>query len=279
MSPTARTPSSSAPYRLGCTDARCASSASKSSRVAPGVARPRRRRRPPAAAAARRAGRGAGSPRPRCGRRRSASRAPGSHAEVLGREPPLAERVRQRVRGRRQPDAGVDELAEQPRHEHRVAASSSSNSSTHTSRKPASPRAASRNPSAPTRLVYSTNVPKAAGPGTACHSEASRCVLPTPNPPSRYTPAGRAGDRRPNGHRRRRGRHARSPTANASSRRTASAWRRLCRVRPVRREPLAGEAGRRGQLREQALGRHLRRRSARRAGTAPQPVSASTPAG
>ncbi len=63
--------------------------------------------------------------------------------------------------------------------------SSSSNSSTAISRRSVSRRTVSPNPSAPTRCVYSTKVPYALGPGTACQSEASRWVFPTPNPPSR----------------------------------------------------------------------------------------------
>src|SRR5699024_755616 len=43
---------------------------------------------------------------------------------------------------------------------------------------------------APTRFVYSTNVPKAFFPGAACHRDARRWVLPTPKPRSRYTPLG-----------------------------------------------------------------------------------------
>jgi hypothetical protein len=58
--------------------------------------------------------------------------------------------------------------------------SSSSNSSTHTNVYDDSAATASWNPSAPTRWVSSTKVANSLGPGTACHSEASRCVLPTP---------------------------------------------------------------------------------------------------
>ena len=63
--------------------------------------------------------------------------------------------------------------------------SSSSNSSTQTSEYDDSASTAGWKPSAPTRWVSSTKVANSLGPGAACHSEASRCVLPTPYPPSR----------------------------------------------------------------------------------------------
>lgn len=58
--------------------------------------------------------------------------------------------------------------------------SSSSNSSMQSSLWSERVRTACWKPSAPTRLVSSTKVPKAFGPGAACQSEASRWVLPTP---------------------------------------------------------------------------------------------------
>jgi hypothetical protein len=58
--------------------------------------------------------------------------------------------------------------------------SSSSNSSIDSSRWLLSACTVGAKPSAPTRWVSSTNVPYALGSGAACHSEASRWVLPTP---------------------------------------------------------------------------------------------------
>ncbi len=66
--------------------------------------------------------------------------------------------------------------------------SSSSNSSMHSSRWSFRAATACWKPRAPTRLVSSTKVPNAfssRGAGAACHSDASRWVLPTPYPPSR----------------------------------------------------------------------------------------------
>jgi hypothetical protein len=64
--------------------------------------------------------------------------------------------------------------------------SSSSNSSMQSKAEPVSASTAFAYPRAPTRAVYSMNVPKyLRGPGAACHRAASKCVFPTPNPPSR----------------------------------------------------------------------------------------------
>ena len=59
--------------------------------------------------------------------------------------------------------------------------SSSSNSSMHTSRLPAKACTAFAKPSAPIRLVYSTKVPKAFGPGCAMPQCNQQVVLPTRN--------------------------------------------------------------------------------------------------
>src|SRR5699024_7225996 len=70
--------------------------------------------------------------------------------------------------------------------------SSSSNSSIHTKEYSLSTSTVVVKLKAPTRLVYSTNVPNAFCPGASCHKEAKRWVFPTPKPPSKYKPFGLA---------------------------------------------------------------------------------------
>src|SRR5580658_8861199 len=66
--------------------------------------------------------------------------------------------------------------------------------------------------------VSSPNVRYALGAGEACHAAASRWVLPTPNPPSRYRPgAVRSASRRPRPHRRRGAAEAASTSETSSS--------------------------------------------------------------
>ena len=135
-------------------------------------------------------------------------------AEEVGRgEAALAERVRWRVGRRGHPGAARHELAEEPRHEHRVARvvelelvdadESRAREQLH-GLAPRTSSTACAYPSAPTSAVYSMNVPKYFGPCATCHSAARRCVLPTPKPPSRYTPgssmrAGRLREKKPPG--------------------------------------------------------------------------------
>ena len=158
--------------------------AAKSSREAPGVARAAARRPPRRrTAAGPRAARGGGSPR-----RRSRSdvevrgQALDLAQEVGGGEPALAELAGQRVGGRGERDAGVDQPPSSVETSTVSPGSSSSNSSMHSSRWPLRASTVCWKPSAPTRLVSSTKVPNAFGAPArvACHSEASRWVLPTP---------------------------------------------------------------------------------------------------